>query len=94
MIHVAVGGFFPLGRIVITKRAHDAIDACEVLSSLERHVQCDWGELSEEDKALNDLALVEGERILSAYTDARGTTFWIITEWNRSVTTILLPDDY
>ena len=54
----------------------------------------DWGELDEEDKTANDEALKTGERLLSAYKSATGTKFWIITEADRSVTTILMPEDY
>ena len=61
---------------------------------LQRHVAGDWGEVCAEDKQSNDHALVEGTRILSAYRAADGTKFWIITEADRSVTTVLLPEDY
>jgi len=62
--------------------------------ALQRHVAGDWGELDEEDKKANDGALQTGERLLSAYQSATGTKFWIITEADRSVTTVLLPEDY
>jgi hypothetical protein len=61
---------------------------------LIRHLSGDWGEVDAEDWETNDQSVKEGLRILSAYTLGTGVKIWIITEWNRSVTTILLPDDY
>ena len=94
MNQVQVRGKFPLGQIVSTKNAVDTLDPNDVLAAIHRHAQCDWGELSEDDRALNDLSLEDEGRLLSAYTDSRGTKFWVITEWDRSVTTVLLPEDY
>jgi hypothetical protein len=62
--------------------------------ALQRHVTGDWGELCPEDIEANEQALLNGARLLSAYRSAKGVKFWIITEWDRSVTTILLPEDY
>ena len=64
--------------------------------SLNKHRQGDWGEMSKEDKEQNELALKEGMRLMSAYkhTDEWGGKIWIITEANRSATTILLPSEY
>ena len=70
------------------------VSSQEIQRALQRHVIGDWGELDAEDKKTNDLALEFGERLLSAYKSASGTKFWIITESDRSVTTILLPEDY
>ena len=61
---------------------------------LDRHVKGDWGELDEEDRQANDDALIDGSRILSSYRLSNGTKIWIITEWDRSATTCLLPEDY
>ena len=71
----------------------------EVLKALKRHICGDWGELDEEDRLNNNDALREGERLLSAYSikgesPENDLPFWIITERDRSVTTILLPTDY
>jgi hypothetical protein len=60
---------------------------------LRRHVRGDWGDLDLADKAANETALKHGGRILSAY-DTQGGRLWIITEADRSVTTILLPEEY
>ena len=85
---------FPLGRTVITPAALAALSDADVQSSLARHHAGEWGELDEHDRAENELSLREGFRLLSAYTSASGTRFWIITEADRSVTTVLLPSDY
>jgi hypothetical protein len=61
---------------------------------LHRHVSADWGELSEEDVQENERSLREGFRLLSAYRTAKGQKMWIITEADRSATTILLPSEY
>ena len=85
---------FPLGQVVITPAAQSAIPDVEVRTALNRHVAGDWGDLGEADKAENELSLKEGFRLLSSYCASDGTKFWIISEADRSVTTILLPDDY
>jgi hypothetical protein len=83
-----------LGQMVITPGASDAIHPEDVLKALERHASNDWGDVCPEDKALNYQALVDGCRVLSAYTDRNQVKFWIITEADRSVTTVLLPEEY
>ncbi|MDO9308164.1 MAG: hypothetical protein Q7V04_03775, partial [Deltaproteobacteria bacterium] len=62
--------------------------------SLNRHVVGDWGEISTEDKLSNEAALLDGERLFSAYTKDGLPPIWIITESDRSVTTVLFPDEY
>ena len=59
-----------------------------------RHRRADWGEVDKEDWQANERALKNGERLLSAYTLPTGQKLWVITEWDRSVTTILVPADY
>jgi hypothetical protein len=83
-----------LGRTVITANAMATLDPDSVQKALRRHACGDWGDLSAEDRQENDLSAREGFRILSAYTDLNGTNFWIITEADRSATTVLLPEDY
>jgi hypothetical protein len=90
-ISVAV---FRLGRIVATPNALQSITQDDILTGIRRHQAGDWGNLTDDDRAANDRALVEGMRLLSAYNAANGTRFWIITEADRSVTTVLLPEDY
>jgi hypothetical protein len=85
---------FPLGQIVITRNALGTVRPDDVLRALNRHAKGDWGELCEEDCHQNELALDHGCRLFSAYHDAAGSKFWIITEADRSATTVLLPQDY
>jgi hypothetical protein len=87
---------FPLGQVVATPGALAALQATgqSPLPFLQRHSQGDWGELDQEDVAENEFSLVNGLRILSAYSLSDGTRIWIITEADRSATTILLPSEY
>jgi hypothetical protein len=80
--------------VIITRNALDTLFPESVQVALARHSACDWGELDEEDKQANDGAIIHGFRILSAYRDTNDKKFWIITEADRSVTTVLLPEDY
>jgi len=87
-------GIFPLGSTVITPNAQNKLNADDVYLSLRRHSIGDWGDICPEDVAENELSLKEGFRLFSVYSDRIGTKFYIITEADRSVTTILLPEDY
>lgn len=86
-----------LGKVLMTAGIASYIDEAnfhkEVMDDLKRHTSGDWGCLSEEDKLANDNALNNNERMLSAYDTCHGS-IWIITEWDRSVTTILFPSEY
>jgi hypothetical protein len=84
---------FPLGCIVMTANASGQLDAVEVEKALRRHAAGDWGDLPPEDAEQNESGLKHGERLFSAY-GAGGNCFWIVTERDRSVTTVLLPLDY
>jgi hypothetical protein len=87
---------FPLGQIVITANARDTLPADDVLQALARHAACDWGDVDEEDRQENELSLLEGFRLFSVYhsSETPPKKFWIITEGDRSATTVLLPEDY
>lgn len=87
---------FTLGEIVATRGALAALEKAgqPPLLFIIRHLRGDWGEVCEEDWQANDDAVENGERLLSAYTLAAGERLWIITECDRSVTTILTPDEY
>ena len=85
---------FPLGQLVATPGALANLSHQDITAALARHLQGDWGDLDTDDRSTNDQALVEGSRLLSAYHAVNGTKFWIISEWDRSVTTVLLPEDY
>ncbi|AXV85778.1 plasmid related protein [Ralstonia solanacearum] len=65
-----------------------------IFKLLNRHARGDWGDLSDEDRQQNDQATTTGQRVLSSYLVGNGQKVWIITEWDRSLTTVLLPDDY
>lgn len=82
-----------LGDLRITSRALDVLPATAVAWAVHRHACGDWGDCADEDWELNDLAMVKGGRLLSVY-QANGIRFWIITEADRSATTVLLPTDY
>jgi hypothetical protein len=91
-----IGARFALGQTFITPGAQEALEISgeSPIQFLHRHVSTDWGELSEEDVQENELSLREGLRLLSAYRTAKGQKIWIITEADRSATTILLPSEY
>ncbi len=87
---------FPLGRLLATPGALEALN--ESMESfwryVTRHSNGDWGDVSQADKAENELSLKEGFRLLSAYALKNGQRIWIITEADRSATTILTPKEY
>lgn len=85
---------FRLGRIVSTPNALSKLAQDDILLGIQRHQAGDWGDIDAHDRAANDRALKEGARLFSVYRSATGLTFWIITEADRSSTTILLPQDY
>ena len=85
---------FRLGRIVATPNALRSITQDDILRGIQRHQAGDWGTLTEDDHEANDRALAQVGRILSAYQAVNGTKFWLITEADRSITTVLLPEDY
>jgi hypothetical protein len=92
---------FPLGEICWTRGVNEKIAsntpfAKYVLECLRRHASCDWGEIDDSDKQCNNEALENGGRLFSAYMHVgdRNYKVWIITEADRSVTTVLFPDEY
>lgn len=85
---------FPLGQTVITPNALAQLPSADIWRSLRRHQSGDWGNVDEHDRSANEDALVSGERLLSVYHSEGGVKFWIITEADRSATTVLMPEDY
>ena len=85
---------FPLGQLVATPGALDSATHAELLALIRRHAAGDWGEVDAHDCGANETALRTGERLLSAFTLGVGRRVWIITEADRSATTVLLPEDY
>jgi len=88
-----------MGHLLMTRGvndlvAEDGVFAKFVMSSLTRHRRGDWGNLPDEDKQENELSLKAGYRLLSAYEVKGLPKIWIITEADRSATTILFPDEY
>lgn len=90
------GPRFRPGRIFATPAALEAIADAQVLiiDLLIRHMRGDFGDLSESDRQQNELSVDAGLRILSSYVLPNQQTVWVITEWDRSATTFLLPGDY
>ncbi len=90
---------FSLGQTVMTRGIADRIEeepgfGAFVYASMGRYTNCDWGDTCEADKKTNDVALIIDGRILAVYSYRPGEDIWIITEWDRSVTTILFPYEY
>jgi hypothetical protein len=87
---------FKLGDLLSTPAALAALfrSGQTPLFFLARHARGDWGDVDVEDWKANDAAVRDGDRILSAYKTLKGETLWVITEADRSVTTILLPEEY
>jgi len=90
---------FNPGLLVITRGVNDLMAdeqefAKHVQLSFMRHMAGDWGDVSDEDRVVNELALQEGDRLFSVYKRDGLAKIWLITEWDRSVTTVLFPDEY
>lgn len=85
---------FPLGSLVATPALIDEVDHDDIVKALACHARGDWGDVCAEDQQANNLALRDGTRLLSSYMSSTGVKFWVITEADRSLTTVLLPSDY
>jgi len=87
---------FPLGQIFLTVGAQNALEKSHQLPNefLAKHQTGDWGMVCEDDRKENERAVTEGFRILSVYKTEKGEKLWIITEADRSSSTILKPDEY
>jgi hypothetical protein len=85
---------FPLGQTVITPNARDQLHPEDVLEAMKRHSAGDWGDVDDHDRQENEHSLANTLRLLSVYHDRNRVKFWIITEADRSATTVLLPEDY
>lgn len=85
---------FRLGKIVSTPNALSKLTQEDILVGIQRHQAGDWGDVGEHDREANELALIEGTRLWSVYHAASGVKFQLITEADRSATTVLLPQDY
>jgi hypothetical protein len=86
-------GMFAIGKVVITPEAIAKLSRDDVIEGLARHLTGDWGELDEFEWKVNDDAMEDGNRLFSRYRTRSGTWFWIMTEPDRSLTTVLLPSN-
>ena len=84
---------FNLGRLCFTENAVTAVPADELLKAVQRHAAGDWGTLDQTDWEGSDKALRDGGRVFSRYESSAGRKFWIVTEADRAVTTVSLPED-
>lgn len=84
---------FELGQVVVTRKASRTLGALDIEIALNRHAQGDWGVAPEQDRLMNDQALLTGGVLLSSYL-SRNTLFWIVTDSDRLVTTVLLPEEF
>ena len=87
-------GKFPLGVLYTTPGAQAEVPVDEMVAALRRHIAGDWGDIDEHDREENELSLREGFRLFSVYHTTAGEKFWIVTEADRSCTTVLLPEEY
>ncbi|MBK9784076.1 MAG: hypothetical protein IPP59_07740 [Betaproteobacteria bacterium] len=97
VISLAEQARFPSGQILMTAGIDDLVRHGRINPTpyLLRHLAGDWGDLSDHDRQLNDAALKSGaDRLFSSYQITPDLKLWIITEWDRSVTTLLLPSEY
>ncbi len=87
---------FPLGRVLATPGALEALEKAgqQPQEFLDRHAKGDWGEVDSQDAKENEISLQRGFRLLSSYTTVAGDKLWIITEADRSATTLLRPEEY
>ena len=94
MNEIRLRGKFPVGDVVVTRGARSKLEQDDMFRSLVRHMTGDWGDVNQYDWKENDAALDSGFRLLSKYSSLNGVKFWIITVWDRSETTIFLPEEY
>jgi len=87
---------FSIGRLVATPGAIAALGEAgqSPMQFITRHLQGDWGDCDEHDRQANEDALLNGDRLFSVYRTAKGMKIWVISEADRSITTVLLPEEY
>jgi hypothetical protein len=84
---------FSIGELHVTPKALSAVPDSELMFALARHETGNWGKVRAADRRANELALIDGTRLLSVYQTKAGVRFWIVTEADRSLTTVLLPEE-
>ena len=85
---------FTLGQVVVTPGAACKLNPVDIQSAIGRHARGDWGDLEPADWQVNDQRVVNGGPLASIYKDSKGAKFYILTESDRTVTTVLLPEEY
>lgn len=86
---------FSVGDVCITNNANTAVPRADIITALGRYMQGDWGDVSEDSKLMNDEALKDkNEGFMGIYVSSNDVKFWIITDYGRETTTVLLPEDY
>jgi hypothetical protein len=91
---VTPDALFQMGRTVVTANANESLSDADIRNALALHQSGKWGNIGFNDYRENNNALKNGSRILSAYVSGGGEKFWVLTEADRSCTTILMPDEY
>lgn len=94
IVLAALSTHFPAGELFITANAKAKLTENDTYPAIARHLRCDWSNLCRHDQLVNEEALANGERLSSVHRSEAGEEFWIMTEWDRSSTTILMPSDY
>lgn len=84
---------FPLGAVSVTLAAQEALDPADIVTGITRHARGDWGDLDDEQWKLNDSHVDQDVRLISRYTAKCGAWFWVLTESDRSSTTVLLLEE-
>jgi hypothetical protein len=85
---------FRIGQIITTSAALSNLTQADIHAAIQRHQPGDWGDVDPEHREENDISLKKGLRLFSVYHSERRLKFWVITETDRSYTTVLLPQDF
>lgn len=85
---------FQVRQVAVTRGADAALTADDLLVGLVRHIQGDWGAIGEVERQRNEQALLAGGKLFSRFVSESGVTYWLVTEPNRCLTTILLPEEH
>lgn len=84
----------PLNSVTLSFKADVHVPRSDVAAALRRHQDGDWGDVDEEARRENEIALLQGGRLISSYSSSEGVTFLIVTRTDRSLTTVLLPSEF
>jgi hypothetical protein len=84
---------FRIGALFVSDGAQRKITLHDLSTALTRHSQCDWGEVNDDRRKMNRTALRYGGSVVSTFLASDGTKFRVITDWNQSTTSVILPDE-